>query len=413
MDAMAPFSIESGPDRATHIAILVHSLSRGGAQRRLVTLANAFAEASREVDFVALRRDGDIDQLLDARVRLTILTDAPKRPWKPWFLEGWGKLEGWIARNRPGVVVAGSTAVHFTAVVACKRSRNRPLLVLRASRHPVRYFPWSRPHKRMGEPIQRWARRRLYDAADLVLAVSRETAESLRSGMARPERCVEVANPVLTPAFLDSLGSAPPHPWLADHVPVILAVGRLAREKRFDILLDAFAIARRARDLRLIILGEGYLRDRLEAQARQLGLSDAVCMPGNVAGVGAWMAHADLLVSTSAFEGSPGALIEALAAGLPVVATRCPGGSAELLEDGAGGILIPMRDPVATAAAILAETGRPRDREAMRRGVLKYSQGASATAHLEALDVLASDRSPPAPEPGVAPAARISSWTRN
>ena len=77
-------------------------------------------------------------------------------------------------------------------------------------------------------------------------------------------------------------------------------------------------------------------------------------MPGAVPDVGAWLAGADLLVSTSAYEGSPGVLIEALAAGVPVVATRCPGGSQQLLADGRGGRLVADGDPGAAAKAILA-----------------------------------------------------------
>jgi glycosyltransferase involved in cell wall biosynthesis len=397
MDAMTSLPLGSAPGTAKHIAILVHSLSSGGAQRRLVTLANGFAEAGREVDFVSLRAGGEVDRLLDPRVRCTVLTDAPVPRWKPWFLEGRAKLAEWIERSRPDVLIAGTTAVHFSAVAACKKLGEPPLLVLRASRHPVRFFPWSRPHKKVGEPMQRWMRRRAYDAADVVLAPSRETADALKTGLRHPERCIHVANPVLTREFLESLGNPAPHRWFAQETPVVLGVGRLAREKRFDLLIEALAIARCSRDLRLVILGEGYWREKHESQIRRLGLKDAVHMPGNVPDVGAWMAHADLLVSTSAFEGSPAVLIEALAAGLPIVATRCPGGSAELLEDGAAGALIPMDDPQAAAAAMLETIGRPRDRDAIRRLALKHSEGASVAEHLKALDRLASGRAAPAP----------------
>jgi glycosyltransferase involved in cell wall biosynthesis len=382
---------------ANHIALLVHSLNRGGAQQRLITLANAFAKEGRRVDFIALRAGGDVDRLLDPDVRMTVLTDAPVSRWKPWFAEGWGKLTRWIDANRPDLLIAGTTAVHFTAVAARRRSRHPPLLVLRASRHPERNFPLSRPHKRFGEPIQRWFRGRAYDSADLVLAPSRETAEGLRRHLAHPERCIEVPNPVLTPAFLQSLTKPVPHPWLADAIPVVLGVGRLVREKRFDLLIEAFAIALRSREMRLIILGEGYWREKHEAQVREIGLSDVVIMPGNVSDIGAWMAHADVLVSTSAFEGSPAVLIEGIAAGLPIVATDCPGGSAELLENRGAGVLIPMGDAQAAAAAILEAIDSPRDRDAMRRMAEKYGEGASVAAHLRAFDQLASGRAAPAP----------------
>jgi glycosyltransferase involved in cell wall biosynthesis len=114
-------------------------------------------------------------------------------------------------------------------------------------------------------------------------------------------------------------------------------------------------------------------------------------MPGQMADVGPWLAYADLLVSTSAFEGSPAALIEALAAGVPVVATRCPGGSEELLRDGVGGTLIPMDEAPSAAAAILETAARPRDRSALRRLVSRYGETRAAAEHLAVLDRVAAD----------------------
>ena len=370
-----------------HIAIVVHSLNSGGAQQRLVTLANAFAEAGRKVDFVSLRRGGSVDKLLDSRVSVFVLNDRPRPVWKPWTFEGRGRLTRWIEQQRPDVMLAGIHTVHGTSAVAADRlGKDRPLLVLRASQHPTRHFPWSRPFKRIREPVERWFRRRLYDRADLIVAVSSEIADALRARLNHPERCVALPNPVISPGFTESLSKAADHPWLRTETPLILAIGRLTWSKRFDQLLEALAIVRRTMPARLIILGEGRERTELEARVARLGLADAVAMPGNVPDVASWLAGADLLVSTSAYEGSPGVLIEALAAGVPVVATRCPGGSVELLEDGRGGTLIPMDDAAAAAGAILSELGRRRDRTELPRLVSRYSVETSAAAYLAVLD---------------------------
>ena len=381
------------PQATDHIAIVVHSLNSGGAQRRLVTLANAFAAAGRRVDFVALRRGGAVDQLLDSHITVSVLNEGPRPVWKPWTFEGRGRLTRWIEQQRPDVVLAGIHTVHGTSVVAAERlGEDGPLLVLRASQHPDRHFPWSRPLKRIREPVERWFRRRLYDRADLVVAVSSEIADALRAWLRHPERCIALPNPVITPEFTESLGKVADHPWLRAETPLILAIGRLTWSKRFDVLLEALAIVRRTTPAWLIILGEGRERPSLEAQAERLRLTDALAMPGNVANVGAWLAGADLLVSTSAYEGSPGVLIEALAAGVPVVATRCPGGSEELLGDGRGGTLVPMDDAAATAEAILAELGRKRDRAALQGLVSRYGAEASAAAYLAALDRAVAER---------------------
>src|SRR5215210_1886950 len=130
--------MQTEQQRAHHIAIIVHSLSSGGAQRRLATLANAFAVAGRKVDFVALRRGGAVHNLLDPRVGVVVLNERPRPVWKPWAFEGWGRLTRWIEQHRPDVVLAGINTVHGTAVVAAERlTTDRPLLVLRASQHPT------------------------------------------------------------------------------------------------------------------------------------------------------------------------------------------------------------------------------------------------------------------------------------
>jgi hypothetical protein len=109
------------PDGAAdHIAIVVHSLSAGGAQRRLVTLANAFARAGRRVDFVAIRGQGDVDRLLDPAVSCPVLNSDPRPRGRWWLFDGWGELRSWVAENRPTVVLAGITTVHLAAVFACR-----------------------------------------------------------------------------------------------------------------------------------------------------------------------------------------------------------------------------------------------------------------------------------------------------
>jgi len=372
---------------ARHIAIVVHSLSSGGAQRRLVSLANAFAAADREVDLVALRGSGEIRHLLDERVRVTVLVSVAKPVWKPWFFDGWAPLRRWVREHRPDVVLAGITTVHAAAAMAVRELDRPPHLVLRASRHPVRRYPWSRPLKRAFEPLARRVRAPIYRRADLILAVSRETADAVAEQCLEPRRCVVLPNPVLTSAFVADV-RAKRRIALPAEAPLVLAIGRLSYQKRFDLLLEAFSKVRRETEAQLVILGEGRLRQSLERKARKLGLSDSVTMPGQVDDIADWLARADVVVSTSAFEGSPAVIIEALAAGVPVVASRCPGGSAELLEQWPCGMLVPPGDPGATAAAVLDILRQHRSRAPAQDAFDEYTVDASARAYLEQLDRL-------------------------
>lgn len=134
----------------------------------------------------------------------------------------------------------------------------------------------------------------------------------------------------------------------------LLGIGRLETRKGFDLLIAAAAQARQAgADFDLIILGSGPLREELLAQAARLGIADRVFLPGFVAQPIAWLRCASAYVLSSRIEGLPTTIIEAMSARAPVIATDCPTGPAELLADGAAGLLVPVDDAAALAAAIV------------------------------------------------------------
>lgn len=189
-----------------------------------------------------------------------------------------------------------------------------------------------------------------FEHADLVAPVSDELASHLRA-VAPRARMVTVPNVVDTEAFVPG----PPH---HDQHPRLLNVAALAEKKGHEYLLQAMS---ELPDARLDIVGDGELRDQLERRTAELGLSDRVVFLGErpKAEVAALMRAADLFVLPSLAENLPVVLIEAMASGLPAVATRV-GGVAELLDDEAG-TLVPPRDPAALAAAVRATLERDFD----------------------------------------------------
>jgi glycosyltransferase involved in cell wall biosynthesis len=200
-----------------------------------------------------------------------------------------------------------------------------------------------------------------YPWAASVVAVSRGVADDLARVSGLPRESVGVIyNPVITPTMLALAREAPSHPWLAPgQPPVILGVGRLARQKDFLTLVRAFAELRRHRAVRLIILGEGEDRPALEGLARELGVAEDVALPGFQDNALAYMAGSALFVLSSAWEGLPTVLIEALAAGTRVVSTDCPSGPREILQEGRLGALVPVGNAAALATAMLEALDRP------------------------------------------------------
>ncbi|TCJ15448.1 glycosyltransferase [Parasulfuritortus cantonensis] len=236
--------------------------------------------------------------------------------------------------------------------------------------------------------LVRWLRyqpmRRLYPLADGVVAVSRGVADDTLAitGLAA-ERVRVIRNPVITPDIHAKAAEPLDHPWFRPgQPPVVLGMGRLTRQKDFPTLIRAFAKVHGERPARLVILGEGRDRTALAGLAESLGIAEAVAMPGFMANPYPWLARASLFVLSSAWEGSPNALTEALALGVPAVSTACPSGPDEILADGRYGVLVPVGDVDALAAAILRTLAQPLPAEVLRAAVAEYNSTTSADAYL-------------------------------
>ncbi|MEZ5628307.1 MAG: glycosyltransferase, partial [Rhodocyclaceae bacterium] len=195
-----------------------------------------------------------------------------------------------------------------------------------------------------------------------------------------------IRNPVVTPRLSAMAAEPVAHPWIADpSVPLVLAAGRLTEQKDFPTLVRAFAVLRRAQPARLVILGDGRQRKKLEALAAELGVADDIDLPGFTPNPYAWMAKANLFVLSSAWEGSPNVLTEALALGVPSVATDCPSGPREVLAGGRFGALVPVGDAAGLGQAMIDTLAAPLPAEVLKSAVAEYSREASASAYLAAL----------------------------
>ncbi|WP_240481031.1 glycosyltransferase [Ectothiorhodospira sp. BSL-9] len=194
-----------------------------------------------------------------------------------------------------------------------------------------------------GQRARKFAQiREHYPKAQGIIAVSQGVKEDLQDRVGLDNVGIRVIyNGTLTPQLLRDAESPVNHPWLKHKtVPVVMSAGRLARQKDFPSLIRAFRGVRDQQAARLVILGEGGQRGELEALIGSLGLTEDVALPGHVDNPLSWVARSDAFVLSSLWEGIPNALIEALALGVPLVATDCPGGSAEVLGNGRHGVLV-------------------------------------------------------------------------
>lgn len=331
------------------IAIFLPSLEGGGAERVMVNLANAFAGQGIAVDVVLAKAVGPyLGELLPA-VNVVDL-GAPR------MIRCLPALVRYLRQARPPVLLSGLNHANAVAILAQRLARVNTRVVI--SEHNSAVTIRAQGARGM---LMLIAMRCLYPLADAVVCVSQGVSDELAGWVRIPESRMHVIhNPVVSGLLQDLMQAPVLVHWLPDDgLPLILGVGRLTAVKDLPTLLRAFALLQQKRKARLVILGEGEERDALQALADNLGIAADVVMPGFVENPFAVMRRANVFVMSSRREGLPGALVEAMACGTPVVSTDCPSGPAEILENGRWGRLVPVGDHVALATAIEATLTEP------------------------------------------------------
>jgi len=333
-------------DLNMRLAIYVPSLRGGGAERVMVTLANGFAERGFEVDLVLAKAEGPyLKEVADA-VRVVDLKSTRVLTSLPGLVR-------YLRRVRPLALLSAMGHANLIAVVAKVLARvpTRVVVSERAN------FSVSKKHSRshranMIGRLMRWAYRR----AAGVIAISGGVADDLSVQLEIPRDNIKV---VYNPLDIDRaqvLSRLEPTRIFSDgkEHKLILGIGRLVEQKGFIHLIRAFAQVRSGAFVKLCILGEGPLRESLQAEVERLGLINEIVLPGFVDNPFAVMRQANLFVLSSGWEGFGNVLVEAMACGTPVVSTACPSGPDEILDHGRWGRLVPVGDADALAAAMAA-----------------------------------------------------------
>jgi len=336
--------------RNGRIAFFLPAVRGGGAQRVVVNLVEGITDRGYPVDLVLAEADGVFLRSLPPAVRMVDL--GARR-----LLGSLRPLAEYLRRERPRVLVSSMSHANLVALWAARLAgRVTPVVV---TEHNT--MSQANQHENVvSRNLWPILLRRFYPWASSVVAVSRGAADDFARTSGFPRGQVEVVyNPVITASVMALAREEPGHPWFGPgQPPVILGVGRLTRQKDFPTLIRAFAQLRSRRQARLIILGEGEDQAELERLIAELQLTQDVALPGFQNAM-AYMARSALFVLSSAWEGLPTVLIEALAAGTRVVSTDCPSGPREILQEGRLGALVPVGDPAALARAMEAALDQP------------------------------------------------------
>lgn len=328
-------------------AVVLPDFGGGGAQRVAIKLLNGLASHGREVKLISFSAEGPLASLCDPRIPIRTLGRARLRTAiLPLVRE--------IRKSRPRVVFSSLGYVNLALLLL------RPLL-------PVATKIWVREANlpSLSLPSNRFAHwmriayRELYPRADKVICTSRRMREEMERDFGVPSQILcELSNPVDAVAIRHTACSPCRSPGQGRR---FVAAGRLTVQKGFDRLLEMFAEHSGPED-HLTILGDGPLRDDLERRTIDLGAGGRVSYLGFLDEPWSWYAGADAFLLPSRWEGMPNAALEALACGVPVIATPESGGIAEVADQappGAVTVVEAGRDFVAAMQRIQArsETG--------------------------------------------------------
>ena len=377
------------------VLLVINSLAGGGAERVMATLlANSQSRLSEYDIALAVLDDGPRAFALPDRLRI-IQLDC-----KGGMLRSLSALDRVVAEFDPDLTVSFLTRANLASGVVMTK-RRRPWIISERTSTPAH----------LGGPVRQLATkammRLVYPRATRVIAVSSGVAAKVaRSFAVRAARIDVIPNPVDIGALE---AAAQQTNELALDGPYIIALGRLVSVKNYGMLIEAFA--KSGLPCRLAVAGDGPERNALRSLAARLGIADRLIMPGWLSNPYPALAGAAAFALSSNVEGFPNALVEAMALGVPVVATNCPDGPAEILarcgveEVSAltiteAGILSPVGDAGSYAAAlklVLEDSRREGLVLAGRKRAADYSAAAITDRYWEVIErALERAEAPPA-----------------
>jgi glycosyltransferase involved in cell wall biosynthesis len=368
-------SLGGTPKQRKHILFLTDSMEGGGAERLTLELLQSLSDSEYEKSLCLLRPSGSL--LEDVPASVTVLDLSGIAKWKNIF-QAAHRIRQVVKLRKVDLIISSLTQSNCVLMrVSPFLPTGLPLILTVQNNLSLNI------ERRYERKWKRWCKtaeiRLLYNRANAVVTVSRGLKKDMQEWFGIASSRLTVIHNLVDVEAVQAKAQRPVlDTWITDerkkNWPMLVAVGRLVEQKRFDQLLEAFAQLRASQPVRLVILGKGPLMADLEQQARELEIDDDVYFAGFVNNPWSVMKRADLFVSSSHWEGFSLAHLEAMACGTPLVLTDCDYGPRELITHGQNGVLVPVGDPIALCNAIARLLGNPAQRKALSSAALTYVQ---------------------------------------
>lgn len=357
------------------ISILLPNLHGGGAERVNLDLAKEFTRQGYHVEFVLMQGEGKL--LPEAQGLFSVVDLNVKR-----IRHVPVALARYLRNRKPNVLIASMWSLTVLAVIGRILSLQRcKTILVEHSVLSVQYASKS-ALQQISLRISTWLGYRLADAC---VGVSGGVANDMAKLSFLPtERFQVIHNPIpLKAAACEESIKYANAIWGDSNEARIISVGSFKDVKNYPLLLHAIAALLERQQVKLLLLGDGIMRDELEKLASNLGISEKVIMPGFHEDPTPFYQTADLFVLSSNREGLPTVLIEAMGCGLPVVSTDCPSGPAEILNNGEFGTLVPVNDAEKLAQAMEQALNTKHDPERLRARARDFAPEIAAACYIE------------------------------
>ena len=350
---------------------------KGGISHVMLNLLHAVADEGLKVHL--LLNSTDIPELSKVKKNIEIKRLGDSTGFARIF-----RLSKYIKEEKPDVILCNRERANLTAVLAKKLAGSSTRVAFRVG------MPMSFALERrniLKRTLRSFSIRYSYHNADHIIANSQAVAKDISDVTHIPQSVINVLNnPVVVPEIFKEAERPTEHPWFhKKDIPVILGIGRLAPQKDFSALIRAFSGVKKEMDTRLVILGDGKEREALLSLACELGIRDYVDLPGFVSNPFSFLKRASLFVLSSAWEGLPNVLMQAIALGTPVASTDCISGPREILKDGLYGPLVPVGDHKALSRAMLEVLQNPPQKAFLQQGAERYRADICAREYLKAM----------------------------